>query len=233
MGVSSDGFCRSPDTKHNLVESKVMPAKISLIGRTHEKLKVIADAGYAMSGNQKVRLVLCKCECGKETTIRRSDFRKNKSCGCTRKEANDRTFLKHGHARKEFKSKTWMIWCSMIARCSNPNNKQWADYGGRGITVCERWRKFENFLADIGECPDGLSIERRENNGNYEPSNCYWATRAEQNRNKRSNKVHTVNGVTGCLTDLAAHFGISLQTISSRINRNKWSIEKAFNTPVP
>lgn len=125
-----------------------------------------------------------------------------------------------------------MIWCSMRARCKNPKNKQWKDYGGRGIKVCDRWMQFSAFLEDMGECPQNYSIERRENDGDYEPNNCYWATRAEQGRNKRSNRILTVNGVTGCMTDLADHFGINLRTVKNRIDRSGWTVEKAFNTPV-
>lgn len=210
-----------------------MPKKQCPIGAVNEKLKVIDDAGYKMSGNKKVRLLLCKCECGQTKVIRWADFKRTISCGCIRKEVNERTFLKHGHARVGYKSKTWMIWIGMIDRCTNPKNKQWADYGGRGIVVCERWMMFENFLDDMGECPTGLSIERRNNNGNYEPSNCYWATRAQQARNKRNNRILTVNGITGCMTDLAIHFGINLRTVKNRLDRSHWSVEKAFNTPVP
>ena len=96
----------------------------------------------------------------------------------------------HGHSRSRklgrTASATYNIWAAMIQRCTNPKSRDWRLYGARGITVCERWRKFENFLADMGTKPDGLSIDRIDNDGNYEPGNCRWATALEQARNKRT-----------------------------------------------
>lgn len=101
--------------------------------------------------------------------------------------AADRTV--HGHARRRAKGRagtsTYYIWAAMIQRCTNPKNRDYKNYGARGITVCDRWRDFTNFLADMGEKPDGLSIDRIDNDGNYEPGNCRWATPAQQASNKR------------------------------------------------
>lgn len=92
----------------------------------------------------------------------------------------------HGHAPRTGITRTYRIWCAMRARCQYPSINGYADYGGRGITVCDRWREdFRNFLADMGECPPGLSIDRVDNDGNYEPGNCRWATSLEQRRNQR------------------------------------------------
>ena len=94
----------------------------------------------------------------------------------------------HGHARKRGErggTKTYYVWAAMVQRCTNPNSKDWKHYGARGITVCERWHSFANFLADMGEKPDGLMIERRDNDGSYCPENCYWADTITQARNKR------------------------------------------------
>jgi hypothetical protein len=94
---------------------------------------------------------------------------------------------KHGHAITGQVSPEYRSWCAMMARCNNPNSSRYKYYGKRGIKVCERWHDFRNFLADMGSRPDGLTLDRKNNNGNYEPSNCCWATRKKQNNNKRNN----------------------------------------------
>lgn len=113
--------------------------------------------------------------------------------------------------------------------------KEWShnyeDYGGRGITICKKWLTFDNFLADMGERPNGKFIERRDNDGNYEPSNCYWATSSEQARNRRSNHLITYQGETLPLVTWAERQGISRLTLRSRL-REKWSIERALTKPV-
>jgi len=128
---------------------------------------------------------------------------------------------RHGHAAKP--TSIYMIWHEMIERCRNPNNKAYPNYGGRGITVCKRWLKFENFLTDMGEHPVGLSIDRINNNGNYEPSNCRWATRSEQMINSRNAKLVTWNGVTKTIKGWAQYLGThgTMLSRSARINKIK------------
>jgi hypothetical protein len=140
--------------------------------------------------------------------------------------------LTHGQATRSNRTKEYEAWLRMNARCTNQNSKDYKNYGGRGITVCERWKIFQNFFTDMGPRPNGYSLDRINNNGNYEPSNCRWATREQQNSNKRSNRNFTINGITGNMTQLAHHFGLTQRTVWARIDHLGWSPKKAFLTPV-
>jgi hypothetical protein len=146
-----------------------------------------------IGGTRPARAVF-RCECGTERefwydAVKRG---KSRSCGCLnielakqRRLDNIKAFtgarLRHGHTEKP----TWKTWSSMINRCTNPNARRWSDYGGRGISVCDRWHVYENFFADMGERPKGLSLDRIDNDGNYEPGNCKWSTPKEQAANRR------------------------------------------------
>jgi hypothetical protein len=140
---------------------------------------------------------------------------------------------KHGHNSSPGKSPTYTSWEHMIGRCTNSRNSCWEHYGGRGITVCERWRKFENFLADMGERPKGTTLERCNTDGNYEPQNCRWATRAEQQNNRRDNVVIEYNDVRRTVKEWADVLGINKTTLDFRIRRGwtaKRAIEKAIDS---
>lgn len=136
----------------------------------------------------------------------------------------------HGHTSGGRVSPTYSTWLSMRARCSNPNVTYYADYGGRGITVCDRWQtSFEAFLEDMGEKPAGTSIERIDRDGHYEPGNCRWATLREQGRNKRNNLKLTLNGETRLLVEWSERTGIPYRKIRARLDRG-WSAERALTT---
>jgi hypothetical protein len=131
------------------------------------------------------------------------------------------------------KSKEYNIHRRMKQRCFNSNSEYYYCYGGRGITVCARWRNsFENFYADMGPCPDGYSIDRINNNGNYTPSNCQWADGYTQANNTRNNKVLTHKGVSLTAAQWSRKVGIGRRTLTARLNRLGWSTEKALTTPV-
>jgi len=163
----------------------------------------------------------CECSCGKFTIVRGSHLRQGKtgSCGC--KQGNHLPVIKHGHAmgRDKKASPEYYTWLAMMARCRNPKTKHYRLYGGRGITVCERWLKFENFLLDMGLRPsDKYSLDRYPNkDGNYEPGNCRWATIFEQNSNKNNNVFYEHEGRKQILEDWARELNADPGNIGKRI----------------
>lgn len=162
--------------------------KRDLVGERFGYLTVVERANPSATG--MVRW-LCRCECGTTKLIQGSSLTNGytKSCGCHRNDNKRR----HGHHTNTGKTGEYNSWCGMKQRCYNPGATQYKDYGGRGITVCERWRdSFENFLLDVGPSPGpGYSIDRINNDGNYEPGNVRWATAKEQavNRRKEANQL--------------------------------------------
>jgi hypothetical protein len=136
---------------------------------------------------------VCACDCGTQVVVYGSKLRRGetRSCGCLNREAVASRSVSHGEARTGAQSAEYAAWCSMKKRCANPSHRFWRHYGGRGITVCDRWRdSFENFLADMGRRPGrGFSLDRINNDGNYEPGNCRWATAKVQANNRQRKAV--------------------------------------------
>lgn len=131
------------------------------------------------------------------------------------------------------KNPAYQVWADMKQRCLNPKVAQYHNYGGRGITVCDRWlSSFDNFLIDMGSKPPGKSIDRINNNGNYDPGNCRWATKKEQRDNQRTTRLIEIDGVTKPLRDWAKHYGIHETTVHGRIRRGMEPI-MALQKPVP
>lgn len=222
----SAGYSRSPTAKHNVGNRKtnVMPARNSHIGERHGRVFVIGDAPTRRGRSWSV----IRCDCGTVKEIRSSHLGVTVfSCGCLYREMMAARITHHMTDTPAYRR-----WRDMIRRCKNPKRRGFERYGGRGIKVCDRWLKFENFYADMGECPKGMSIDRWPNkDGNYEPGNCRWATPTEQSRNTSQNRNFTVLGVSGCMTDLAYHFGINFGTVHSRLKRGL-DPTAAFTQPV-
>jgi hypothetical protein len=170
-----------------------------------------------------------RCVCGNETVVPGHDLRSGgtTSCGCKRVELQSAKVRRHG----ETHTPTWKTWQSMRQRCSNPEDSSYQRYGGRGISVCERWdSSYENFVTDMGKRPRGKTIERKNNNGNYEPDNCVWATGVEQGSNKRNNRLLTFKGETHTVAEWTRRLGGKRSALKQRL-RNGWSVEEALSMP--
>lgn len=200
-------------------------------GMKFGRLTVTYYAGRRpLPGGQRTTWWGCRCQCGNVVEVRGSNLQQKHttSCGCLVKEMIRDRCVTHGQSN----TKMFMRWDSMCQRCQNPNHRQYARYGGRGIKVCKRWLKFENFYTDMGDPPtDEHSLDRIDNDGDYKPSNCRWATHAEQQRNKENNRIITVDGESRCVAEWAEITGIKETTLLQRLQRG-WSDERTVNTPV-
>ena len=209
-------------------------------GVPNSRLTVIepADDHITTGGNHYTQW-LCQCDCGNHVIVRGAYLRNGNtlSCGCIQKELaqkNIKKLIGRQVVHNDSNTRLYKIWIGMKQRCCNKNDPRYKDYGGRGITVCDEWiASYENFKqwALSNNYNDALSIDRLDVNGNYEPLNCRWATTKEQQNNMRSNRVLTYKGQTHTISEWAEIVGINKSTISKRIIRSDWSVEKALTVP--
>ena len=169
----------------------------------------------------------CACDCGSIKLINGNNLRRGltRSCGCLRREASATRQTTHGQGG----TTTYKTWAHMLDRCRNPNSKKWSRYGGRGIQVCERWLLFENFVADMGAKPTGTTLDRIDNNGNYEPHNCRWATQKTQQNNRSTNHVLVAFGKAMNISQWATFLGKNRDTIRRRLDKG-WALEKVLSS---
>lgn len=197
---------------------------IERVGQTYGRLRVISRAPNASKTDTNARWN-CQCECGKFSLAYGQDLAKGKvkSCGCL----NAERIKTHGHSRKP----VYSVWRQIFQRCENPDAQAYANYGGRGITVCEEWRDFNVFLADMGFPGRGMSLDRIDNTKGYSKDNCRWATWDQQLNNNRGNVRLDFNGEMLTLSQWAKRLKIPRDCIYGRLRRG-WSAERALSTPV-
>jgi hypothetical protein len=150
---------------------------------TNKQFNMLTVIGFIRRRGHE-QIWLCKCKCGRNVELSKGNIRRQESCGCDQSRKliqRNKDLKKHGHSLRGWKSPTYFTWDSMKGRCNNKNNKR---YGGRGIGYCKRWASFENFLLDMGVRPAGKTLDRKNNNGNYNKRNCRWATPKEQRANQ-------------------------------------------------
>lgn len=196
-----------------------------VVGQRFSRWTVIGES--FMRG--KYRYVRCQCECGvtKDVAVRSIAKRLSQSCGCLIGEVAAQTSFKHGGKG----TGTYHVWKHMRQRCQNPKCKDYPNYGGRGIAICQRWNSFELFLQDMGPRPAGSTIERVDNEGGYCPENCIWQPREKQNQNKRSNRVLDHKGESHTLAEWGRITKIPARTIQRRLFLG-WSVARALSEPI-
>jgi hypothetical protein len=190
---------------------------VDLTGKRFGRLTVIALIEKASRKGKRTEYQ-CRCDCGNIKSITGSSLTtgNTKSCGCMKKERFHNLITKHGLS----KTRLYIIWKHIVQRCENKNVERYKDYGGRGIRICEEWRREPELFvkwAVANGYKDGLSIDRINVNGNYCPENCRWVALKTQSQNKRNNRLFTIEGETHCLSEWAQILGIPYETLRSRL----------------
>lgn len=205
---------------------------LPILGARYDMLTVISEGVFR--DKYRKTAYKCRCECGSENVYRSTHLRsgKIKSCGCQRQENFYKGWAEYCknclHTDSKKLKGAYKSWSGLKSRCLNPSNKAFKDYGGRGITVCERWlASFQNFLDDMGIRPEGLTIGRIDNDGNYEPGNCRWETKKQQTNNTRM----TIRIDGEALVLFCEKVGVDAMTVRHRIKAG-WDLEKAMSQPL-
>lgn len=199
-------------------------------GQTFSRLLVVEKVSKPDGGKAKWR---CVCSCGNtmETTAYSLRSGETRSCGCLRAEllADRNKIIKRNseNYRSRHPREYWSF-MNMRSRCGNPKNPMYADYGGRGIKVCDEWATFAQFYADMGDRPEGMTLDRKDTNGDYEPSNCRWATYEQQANNRRNNRLFEHDGRSMTIARWAAQAGIKKSSLAYRLKAG-WTIERALS----
>jgi|ERR1700722_2476405 len=209
-----------------------MPNKINLIGQKFNKLMVIE---LTDKKTFRQRVWKCVCDCGSFAYITSHQLNKSikTDCGCGNSERISAAHVRHGHCKNKSSTTTYVSWQNMRARCLDSTNEHFNDYGGRGISICERWVcSFDNFLADMGERPKGMTLDRVITEGDYTPTNCRWATAKQQARNRRNNILIEIRGETKCLAEWCEIYGLNPDAILNRINQLGWALDEDLFKPM-
>lgn len=208
-------------------------ARYDLTGQSFGRLSVIE--GAETPPGQVGMFWKCRCECGNECLVRGGDLRRKTnstvSCGCHSRQRASLMNRKHGHTVGPKISPEYASWRAMLARCRNPKDPNYDNYGGRGITVCDRWLSFENFLADMGLRPNlDHTLDRINNDGSYEPGNCRWAVAVTQANGRRSNVIIEFRGREQTISQWAREVGLTPDCLRQRLHKG-WSVERALTEP--
>lgn len=206
------------------VTGKPASNRADIVGERFERLVV---TGAPVSKNW-VLFYPCKCDCGNETLVRSQLLRegRTKSCGCLSRETRGDQSRRHGMSRTPIHG----VWLAMRRRCEDPKVRPFKDYGARGISVCDRWQVFENFLEDMGIPEKGMSLERKENDLGYSKSNCIWASKTDQANNRRSSKVIEFADKSLTQAEWERKLGLRPGRIYGRLAKG-WTVERALTTP--
>lgn len=200
--------------------------KIDLTGARVGRLTVISESKLQ---SRRVSWV-CMCDCGAEVVVMSCNLNRDHttSCGCILRESRATRFVTHGLS----KTPEYKVWRGMRIRCENKNDPAYTNYGGRGIEVCDRWKSFEKFLADMGRRPKGMTIERNDVNGNYEPSNCRWATMKDQQGNRRDTIRIAIGERVQPLKVWCEEMGTTYKKVHLRLTRYGYELNRALDLPL-